>query len=160
MNRKPCPPRWLDRLLAWLLAPHLREEILGDLHERFQLRAQRLGEPKARRRYWWEVLAYLRPAFMKRKPSEYSKPTNTDMIQNYFKIAFRNLIKNRVYSFINIFGLATGMAVAMLIGLWIYDELSYNKQFKNHDRIAQLWQFVTFGPEKSSYAVLPIPRFR
>jgi hypothetical protein len=52
------------------------------------------------------------------------------MIKNYFKIAWRNLIKNRGYSAINIGGLAIGMAVAMLIGLWIWDELSYNKYHK------------------------------
>ena len=61
------------------------------------------------------------------------------MLRNYFKIAFRNLLKYKGYSFINIFGLATGMAVAMLIGLWVWDELSFNKNFKNHDRIGQSW---------------------
>lgn len=79
------------------------------------------------------------------------------MLHNYIKIAFRNLFRNKVSSFINIGGLAVGMAVAMLIGLWIWDELSFNKQFKNYDRIAQLWQFVTFDVEKASYNVLPIP---
>jgi putative ABC transport system permease protein len=60
------------------------------------------------------------------------------MIKNYFKIAWRNLIKNKASSFINIGGLAVGMAVAMLIGLWIWDELSFNKYHKNYDRIAQV----------------------
>jgi putative ABC transport system permease protein len=151
------PPRWPDRLLSWLVAPHLREEILGDMHERYQRRAQRLGEAKARQLYGREVLAYVRLSVIKRRPSDYPKPTNTDMLRNYFKIGLRNLAKNRVYSFINIFGLATGMAVAMLIGLWMYDELSFDKHTKNYDRIAQLWQFVKFDAEKSSYAVLPIP---
>src|SRR5882757_8480043 len=60
------------------------------------------------------------------------------MIKNYLKIAWRNLIKNKVSSFINIGGLAVGMAVAMLIGLWIWDELSFNKYHQNYDRIAQV----------------------
>lgn len=60
------------------------------------------------------------------------------MILNYFKIAFRNLAKNKVYSFINIGGLAVGMSVAILIGLWIYDELAYNKYHKNYESIAQV----------------------
>lgn len=79
------------------------------------------------------------------------------MIRNYFKIAFRNLVNNKVYSAINIGGLAVGMAVAILIGLWVYDELTYNKYHKNYDRIAQVWQFVTFDVEKSTYNVVPIP---
>jgi putative ABC transport system permease protein len=62
------------------------------------------------------------------------------MLKNYFKIAFRNLVKQKGYSFINIAGLATGMAVAILIGLWIWDELSYDKYHQNYDRIAQVWQ--------------------
>jgi len=53
------------------------------------------------------------------------------MLENYFKIALRNLRKNRIYSAINIVGLSVGMAVAILIGLWIYDELSFNKYHKN-----------------------------
>lgn len=79
------------------------------------------------------------------------------MLNNYFKIAWRNLLRNKISSFINIAGLAVGMAVAMLIGLWIWDEVSYNKNFKNYDRIAQLWQFVTFDVEKIPYTVMPIP---
>jgi ABC-type antimicrobial peptide transport system permease subunit len=62
------------------------------------------------------------------------------MIKNYLKIAWRNLIKNKASSLINIGGLAVGMAVAMLIGLWIWDELSFDKNFKNYDRITQVLQ--------------------
>lgn len=62
------------------------------------------------------------------------------MIKNYLKIAWRNLLKNRASSFINIGGLAVGMAVAMLIGLWMYTELSFDKNIPNHDRIAKVMQ--------------------
>lgn len=61
------------------------------------------------------------------------------MIKNYLKIAWRNLLKSKVYSFINITGLATGMAVALLAGLWIWDELSFNS---NHDNLARLAQVM------------------
>ncbi|MFC5410143.1 ABC transporter permease [Larkinella bovis] len=154
-NRKP--PRFADRLLTWLVAPHLREEVLGDRHERFLRQVEQLGEARARRRYWRDLLAYVRPEFIRRRPSEFPEPIHTDMLRNYLKIAFRTLAKNRVYSFINIFGLASGMAVAMLIGLWVYDELSFDRHHKNYDRIGMLWQFVSFGSEKSSYDVMPIP---
>lgn len=60
------------------------------------------------------------------------------MFKNYFKTAWRNLVKNRISSLINISGLAAGMAVAMLIGLWIYDELSFNKYHQHYERIAQV----------------------
>ncbi|RFS16285.1 ABC transporter permease [Emticicia sp. C21] len=65
------------------------------------------------------------------------------MLFNYLKIAFRNLTKNKVYSFINIGGLAVGMSVAMLIGLWIFDEVNANKYHKNYDRIGQIRSIST-----------------
>src|SRR5450432_2013455 len=60
------------------------------------------------------------------------------MIKNYFKLAIRSLGKNKVSSVINIGGLTIGIAVALLIGLWIYDELSFNKYHKDYDRIVQI----------------------
>ena len=67
------------------------------------------------------------------------------MIKNYVKTAWRNLLKGKAYSAINIGGLAVGMAVAILIGLWIYDELSFNKYHKNYERIAQVMQHANFN---------------
>ncbi len=67
------------------------------------------------------------------------------MIRNYLKVAWRNLVKSKGYSAINIGGLAVGMAVAILIGLWVYDELSYDKYHKNYDRIAQVMQHANFN---------------
>ena len=60
------------------------------------------------------------------------------MFKNYFKIAYRNLVKNKGYSVINIGGLAVGITVALLIGLWVYDEVSYNLSFRNYPHIAQV----------------------
>ncbi|WP_462249176.1 ABC transporter permease [Ferruginibacter sp.] len=79
------------------------------------------------------------------------------MIKNYFKIAWRNLIKNKGYSAINIGGLAVGMAVAMLIGLWIYDELSSNKHHKNYDSIYQVKMNQTFDGHRGTQDALPYP---
>src|SRR5678815_4900575 len=77
------------------------------------------------------------------------------MIKNYFKIAWRNLIKSKGYSLINIGGLATGMAVAILIGLWIHDELSFNRYHKPYSRIAQVMQNQTFNNTKETEITLP-----
>jgi putative ABC transport system permease protein len=67
------------------------------------------------------------------------------MLRNYLKTAWRSLLKNRLSAFINVGGLAVGMAVAMLIACWIYNEWSYNRQFANYDRIAQVWKFWSGG---------------
>jgi len=79
------------------------------------------------------------------------------MIKNYLKTAWRNLIKNKVHSFINIVGLSVGMAVAMLIGLWIWDEHSFDKFTSNYDNIAQVKQNVTNNGEVQTWDQLPYP---
>jgi putative ABC transport system permease protein len=80
------------------------------------------------------------------------------MITNYLKVAWRNLQKNKLYSFINIAGLATGMAVSLLIGLWIHDELSFDKtNTANYDHIGHVWQNVNFGDGIATYNIMPIP---
>jgi putative ABC transport system permease protein len=67
------------------------------------------------------------------------------MIKNYFKIAWRNLWRSKGYSLINIGGLAIGMAIAIAIGLWMYDELTFNQYHKNHQRIAKVMQNLTYN---------------
>ncbi|SDT67048.1 ABC-type antimicrobial peptide transport system, permease component [Mucilaginibacter mallensis] len=79
------------------------------------------------------------------------------MIKNYFKIAWRNLVKNKAHSFINIVGLSVGMAVAIMIGLWIYDEVSFNKDNPNYSRIAQVVQNVTNNGEVQTWTNVPYP---
>src|SRR5450631_1357007 len=77
------------------------------------------------------------------------------MIKNYFKTAWRSLLKNRLSSFINIGGLSIGMALAMLIACWIYNEWSYDRQVNNYQRIAQVWE--TWPGGKGAQRQLPAP---
>jgi hypothetical protein len=79
------------------------------------------------------------------------------MIKNYFTIAWRNLIKSKGFSAINIGGLAVGMAVAILIGLWIHDELSFNKYHQNYNRIAQVMLKGNFNGQRFASSALPRP---
>ncbi len=78
------------------------------------------------------------------------------MFKNYLKIAWRNLKRNKGYTAINIGGLALGMAVAMIIGLWIWDELSFNKEFDNYDRVAKVMQDQTYNGEILSAENMPL----
>ena len=79
------------------------------------------------------------------------------MFGNYFKIAWRNLLKNKGYSAINIGGLALGMAVTLIIGLWIQDELTYNSYFTDRDQIAQVYQSQTFNGITGTGPSIPRP---
>ncbi len=79
------------------------------------------------------------------------------MFKNYIKIAYRNLLKNKAYSAINIGGLALGMAVTLIIGLWVEDELTHNDYFKNRERIAQVYQSQTFNGNTGTDPAIPRP---
>lgn len=79
------------------------------------------------------------------------------MIQNYFKIAWRNLLKNKISSFINIGGLAVGMAVAFVIGIWIWDELAFDKYHNNYDRIAKIRQHINVNGNTQTEKTVPHP---
>ena len=79
------------------------------------------------------------------------------MLQNYFKIAIRNLLKNRVYSFINIAGLATGITCSLLILLWIFDELTYDKFHPKVDRLYQVWVNAVYDGRINSWTSVPCP---
>src|ERR1700720_106433 len=72
------------------------------------------------------------------------------MIRNFFKVAYRNLLRNKGFSAINITGLAVGMASAILILLWIQNEFSYDGFHKNKDRIYEVWNRVPFDGKKLS----------
>ena len=65
------------------------------------------------------------------------------MFKNHLLIAWRNLLKNKIYSIINVLGLAAGMAVAMLIAFWIWDEVTYNQYHPKHKRLAQVMTTYT-----------------
>jgi putative ABC transport system permease protein len=79
------------------------------------------------------------------------------MIKNYFKTAWRNIIKNKAHSLINISGLSVGMAVAMIISLWIWDELSFDRDNPNYRQIAQVMQHNTLNGEIGTWASMPLP---
>ncbi|QDK79062.1 FtsX-like permease family protein [Spirosoma sp. KCTC 42546] len=149
-------------LLRWLFHPDLVEELESDLDELFQQRVKLMGLRKARWRYLKDALSLVRPSLLKWKPvvyqyNNYPQPTNTTMIRNYVKIAWRNLVRNKSYSAINIVGLSVGMTVAMLIGLWVYDELSFNSYHQNHDRIAQVLENETLENGVQTFSSLPMP---
>lgn len=79
------------------------------------------------------------------------------MYKSYFKIGWRNLLRNKGYSTINIGGLAVGMAIAILIGLWVWDEFNYNNYHKNYNRLAQVMQHQTVDGKVMTGHAIPRP---
>ena len=79
------------------------------------------------------------------------------MFKNHIKIAWRSLKKQPFFTFLNTFGLAIGISGALLIALYIYDELSYDKMFADADRIHRVNADIKFGGEDRKFAVTPAP---
>ncbi|MDF2158132.1 ABC transporter permease [Algoriphagus sp. CAU 1675] len=79
------------------------------------------------------------------------------MFKNYIKIAFRNLMKHKFYTFINILGLSVGVAVCMIITLFVINELSYDKHFKDSDRIYRIHGDIIFGGHNWDMVYAPAP---
>jgi putative ABC transport system permease protein len=149
------PPQWASRLLAWFCAPHLLEEIEGDLHERFVRRARLFGERDARWQYGWEVLKFMQPQFLKRKPDYSPKPQTIAMLRNYFTIAYRTIQHQKGYAFINVFGLALGLSACILIFLVVRNELSYDAFNQKADRTFRVTVHGLDYNPSVSFAVAP-----
>src|SRR5580693_4474367 len=79
------------------------------------------------------------------------------MIKNYIKTAFRSLMKNKGFTFINVLGLALGLATCLLIVFYVFDELSYDRYNIKADRIYRLENHIKFGGMEDLYAVTPAP---
>jgi putative ABC transport system permease protein len=134
--RNGTSPKYAQKFLRTFLRDELVEEVMGDLEENFYSIVKKRSFLEAKLNYWYQVLCYLRPFAIRRTKDIYIN--DYYMFQSYFKIGWRNMMRNVGYTSINVGGLAVGMAVAILNGLWIWDELSFNKYFKNYDRIAQV----------------------
>ncbi|AYQ34816.1 ABC transporter permease [Runella sp. SP2] len=79
------------------------------------------------------------------------------MLRNYLKIAWRNLLKNKLYSVINIFGLAIGLTCFLLISLYVVDELSYDRYLKDANRIYRVQSDIKFGGTEMKMALSSDP---
>jgi putative ABC transport system permease protein len=131
------PPKRAIAFLRWFCREDYVEEIEGDLTELFS-KNYKVSPGRAKLLFTLRVIRYFRPEFI--KSFKFYRRTNaSDMLINNIKIALRHLVRNNGYSIINIGGLALGMTVTMLLGLWVIDELSFDKYHKNYDRIGQVW---------------------
>jgi len=150
------PPQLFRRFFRWFCHPELKKYIEGDLMELYEERLKVSGKRKADIKFIIDVLLLFRPGII-RPPKRYHTINNIVMFRNYFKIGWRNLLKNKGYSLINIGGLAMGMAFAMVIGLWIQHELSFNGFHSNANRLALVEKNTFFNDERNTQESTPYP---
>lgn len=122
------------------------ESIEGDLEEQFEQDVAALGLRKARLQYTKNVFLFFRPGIILRNKFSYQL-FNLIMLQNYWKVAVRNMAKRKLYAFINAFGLSIAIACCVLIYLYVIDELSFDQFHENKDRIVRIHS-TSFDEEK------------
>jgi putative ABC transport system permease protein len=162
--KPPEPPRWADRLLAWFCAPHLLEELQGDLHEEYYYQIDRMGVRRARLRYIREVLGFIRPFAIKRKSNPYPSASyfstsllQPDMLQNYFTIAWRTLWRNKGYTTINIVGLAVAFCICVFLFLTAYLQLTFDSFHQDKEQIFQTYFFANDPAKATRSGTMPLP---
>ncbi|HEY5825278.1 MAG TPA: permease prefix domain 2-containing transporter, partial [Cyclobacteriaceae bacterium] len=133
-NKEISPPKWAERFLSWYCRPKLLEDLQGDLNEYFERNVKSKGVKKARLIYIIDVLKFLRP-YTIRKPEFINLLIQWIMLGSYIKTAGRSLIRNKLFSTINIVGLAISMSVGLLLIGLLSDMFEYDRFHKNGERI-------------------------
>ncbi|WP_436517640.1 ABC transporter permease [Ekhidna sp. To15] len=153
-TKSSSPPKWPDKFLGWFCHEDHLEILRGDVHELYEERLMTMRKWKADLFFLIDILGLCRPFAFKKKSQN---STQIAMFKNYFKVTYRNFIKQKVYSALNVSGLAIGLACSILIFIYINDELSYDKFHSKSDRIYRvLEKFESEGVGEHS-ASLPFP---
>lgn len=132
------PPRSALRFLRWFCSEDYLEEIEGDLTEVYE-KSWKQSPNTAKWQFIWNVIKHFRPEFIRSFKTNY-QPGSIDMLNNYFKIAFRNLLGKKGYSAINILGLAIGMTCCLLIFQYVAFEYSFDTFHENQSDIYRVLQ--------------------
>ena len=165
MKRQPTirPPRLAEQLFEWYCKSASVEDIHGDMQELFHADLKTLSIRRAKLNYWLQVISLVASyAVKKRKRKSYAHsisytPNHQAMIGNYFKIAWRTIGKNKMYSAINVLGLALGICACLILYTVTRHELSFDKFHVDGDRIVRIGVEQGKGENKHLCACVPAP---
>lgn len=131
------PPRWFFKFCRFFLKESYAEELEGDMEERFHDNVDHYGVTKARWLYRLDTLKLLRPSLVKRLGGDYYL-NHYGMMMNNFKIALRQMRKQKAFSAIKIGGFSVGIAACILIAMYVNHQVSYDQHYADGDRIFRL----------------------
>lgn len=135
MNKaKPIPPRWATRLLKWYCKPSLYEDLQGDLFEYFERNRETRGLIVARLIYIVDVVKFFRP-YTIRQLKTTNGMNQLTLLQSYFKTSLRTMVRSKLFTTLNVIGLAISMSVGLLLIALLYDIHQVDRFHENRDRI-------------------------
>ncbi|MEO8471406.1 MAG: ABC transporter permease [Chryseolinea sp.] len=140
------PRSWLLSFLRLICPEHLYEEILGDLIQRYRRDLIAYGIRRAKIRMTVSVIGFCRPGIFMRNQFSFQR-NQLSMFQNFFKISYRTLLRNKAFSIINISGLAIGMSAFFLIIHYVKFERSYEDFNKQANHVYRLTLEIYKGRE-------------
>jgi|GEM_PF-137140 putative ABC transport system permease protein len=138
------PPRLADRLFEWYCDNAAIEDLHGDMEELFYSNLEKMPLARAKRKYWQQTISLIFSyAIKKRKRQSAYPPTSYPfshyhMMGHYIKVAVRNMLKNKIFSAINVLGLSIAITCCAMLTLFIQDELAYDRRFNDADRIYRI----------------------
>ena len=136
------PPEWAIRFLTWFCSQGLLDAVLGDLLELHARRREKLGKRRSDWLFVWNVLLFLQPFAWKRNVKNSHKLNSINMLRHNLLLAYRNFRRYKSSFFINLTGLSTGLACAILIFLWVNDELLIDQFHENKNELYQVMENV------------------
>jgi putative ABC transport system permease protein len=155
MEKKLDPPRLAQKLLKAFLRNELNEEVHGDLEEKFYADLKTKSVFLTKRNYWYQTFNYLRPFAIKKINRLLAMKNH--LLGNYFKITTRNIVKNKMISFINVFSLAIGLAACVVIYLFVSDERSFDTFHSKNENIYRLDEVQKFTGTNEQKVALSMP---
>lgn len=147
-ERQHHPPAWAQRFVEWYCKPALAEDLMGDLQECFQRNVQSIGPQRARLVYIIDAFKFFR-GYTIQRPHVVNILINGMMISSYIKTSSRNILRNKLFSSINMIGLAISMSVGLLLISFVHDLLSYDKYNNKGSRIYRITSHAKFTEGRS-----------
>jgi putative ABC transport system permease protein len=156
LNTK-APPKWAMRFFRWYCHKDLVDGMEGDMLELYKRRNEEKGTPYANMMFVLNVIRFFQPFAIKQESKFKYRLAKMDMLFNYLKIAYRNLRKSKVFTAINVFGLAIGISGFVLMMAFVLNEMSFDKFHTKADRIYRLTYTYESNGGTRQIAKVPYP---
>ena len=151
------PPIWADRFFEWYCNADMQEEILGDLYESFMDKSANGNLFQAKCWYWLQVILFINRRTLSRNTHFFTRLNSIDMFRSYFKIGYRNILKNKGTTFINAFGMALAIGCCLVVFQFVHFMYNMDNFHTKRDEIYVVQRVLAQNGEQVIWNDVPIP---